>query len=320
MERGGWFIGGKFQRVGTTSCRHFARIRSAGELDKRFCARRDGRVYQIERWRTQLFVVGAFTHIGGRSRRYAAAMDSRTGRLLSWNALITGRAEYSNFGLEERNVAAIAASGNWLYLLGRFDHVRGASRSGLARVTADTGDVSPWNPGVAAYNNGDFGAPLAVGAGRVFVVTETGLESIDARTGRSEAMPVTGVINVLLVDGQHLYVGGNGAGGDGIFVKGRRRGVVAVLDTGSGSVMRPTFALGPRGYADVRALVLSRSTLFVGGDFAKAAGTDRVALAAFSARTGKLLPWRPVGARGQGFIGAIAVSPGVVAIGCSSCE
>jgi hypothetical protein len=319
---GGWFIGGKFKRVGTTSCQHFARIRSTGELDKRFCARPDGPVYQIAQRRTQLLFVGAFTHIGGRSRRYAAALDTRTGRLLSWDALITGRPEPSNFGgLVERNVAAIAVSGNWLYLLGRFDHVRGIPRNGLARVAADTGDVSPWNPGVEAYSNRDYGAPLAVGAGRVFVVTETGLASIDTRSGRSVIWPVAGLIKVLLVSGKHLYVGGDSAGGPGVLVNGRKQGVVAVLNAGSGRSSGRFSAIGPDGAAEVHALMLSSSTLFVGGAFAKAAGTHRIGLAAFSVRTGKLLPWRPLGARGaQGFIGAIAVSPGVVAVGCSFCE
>jgi hypothetical protein len=72
------------------------------------------------------------------ARNHAAAIDARTGRLLSWNPRVNGR------------VNAIAIYGRRVYLGGVFTSVAGHARRNVAAVGHRRGHAKRWNPGADA--------------------------------------------------------------------------------------------------------------------------------------------------------------------------
>jgi hypothetical protein len=111
------------------------------------------------------------------------------------------------------------------------------------------------------------------------------------------------VINVVLPDGS----GGWYIGGDFTHVNGApRRNLAHILADHTLDSWTPGTMPAPY-YASVAALVLSGSTLYVGGNFTQIAGQTRNGLAAIDAVTGALLPWNP-NASGGGPVNAIALN------------
>jgi hypothetical protein len=142
------------------------------------------------------------------------------------------------------------------YVGGHFTRMGPASRGRLAAFDATTGTLTAWNPGVA---------------GRVRSATEP-------------------VVTVLLPDRGRLYVGGRFTE-----VGGRDRYGLAAFDDATGALT--TWNPDP---GEVFALALTGDTVYAGGFFStgerdelgELVGAEWQSLAAFDARTGRLLPWR----------------------------
>ena len=80
---GGWFIGGDFSRIGAVAQQH-RHIRSDGQLDGGFDPGADGRVTALARSGGTVYVGGLFGRIGGRQRRFLAALRASDGRATDW--------------------------------------------------------------------------------------------------------------------------------------------------------------------------------------------------------------------------------------------
>jgi hypothetical protein len=87
---------------------------------------------------TSLRPPGAAAGTQAVARGHVAALNARTGRLLSWNPGANGR------------VNAIAVLGKRVYLGGVFTRVGGRPRRNVAAVGRRRGHVKPWNPGADA--------------------------------------------------------------------------------------------------------------------------------------------------------------------------
>src|SRR5262249_24962133 len=87
-----------------------------------------------------LYVGGQFARVGGQPRASLAAISAATAALLPWSPT----AEDSYFGTP--TIAALAASGETIYLGGTFTAVNGSPREGLAAVDGVTGALLPWDP------------------------------------------------------------------------------------------------------------------------------------------------------------------------------
>jgi hypothetical protein len=171
----------------------------------------DGLVYASTHVGTTVYLGGNFTHaiVDGKPvpRKRLAAVDSRTGKLLSWAPLADG------------TVLALAAAGSSLYATGEFTTVGGLPRAGLAGVDLRSGAVGPLRHTVKGT-----GQALAAAGGRLYLGGS--LRAVDGRAARNLAAfrlsdgaldggfrgGVDGRVRVLSAAGSRLYVGGDFAG------------------------------------------------------------------------------------------------------------
>src|SRR5207249_2691884 len=83
---------------------------------------------------TRIFVGGAFTSVGGRPRRNAAAIDRISEQVTGWDPQVSGPVE------------AIATKGSRVYLGGHFFQVGGQERRAAAAVDSINGALLDWSP------------------------------------------------------------------------------------------------------------------------------------------------------------------------------
>jgi hypothetical protein len=230
-----------------------------------------------------LYVGGEFNRIGGQNRSYLAQVDLTTGLLTAWNPAVDGF------------VTAIAVSGNTVYAMGSFALVGGQSRIGIAALDATTGLATAWNPGTSI--NSSYDAPpisaLAVSGGIVYVAgnydslggqPRNGLGAVDAATGQVTAWNPDASggyapsVSALALSGNTVY-----AGGWFTSIGGQARNHIAALDaaTGLATSWDPLLAGNWDFYSQgiPRTLLLSGSTMYVGGDFSGILGQERCHLA-----------------------------------------
>jgi hypothetical protein len=208
---------------------------------------------------------------------YVAGSFSRVGSVRAANVLhllADGRVERRFHAGTDGSVRALALRGHRLFLGGYFGRIDGHRRLRIGAVDARTGRATGWDARLRALpGNKTAVHALQLGhgvlyAGGTFLTARGVVRRNLAALRLSDARP-TGF-------DAHLHVSFQGVG------------------NGLESVLLPT-----------RALALSVSTLYVGG--------DAVLLEAVNARTGSKLPWRPRLADGQ--VRALAVSGGAVIVG-----
>jgi hypothetical protein len=287
--RGGWFIGGLFDHVGSVACENLAHLTADGRLDQRFCLDPDHIVLELALEGRTLYVGGAFDSIGGERRSLIASLDADTGAINPWHPSASGD-----------HVEAIAATGSVVYVGGRFTSLGGAPRRDLAALDARTGNALPWNPHPddLVFDITLLGSSVFVGGGftRVDGEPRLGVAAFDAQTGDLTAWradlsstlggPPEGWVSALAGSESTLYIGG-------LFdhVGGLARDGLAAVDSVSGAVRPWRPPLSPL----TETLVIAGDTVYAGGDFFASPNEDRKigSLLAIAADTGALEDWRP---------------------------
>lgn len=146
-------------------------------------------------------------------------------------------------------------AGGW-FIGGAFTRVGGVPRYRLAHILA-SGRLDPnWNPAVHGFPGVDF--------------------------------PFAWVLSLTLHDST-LFVGG--AFGE---VAGQPRNGLAALDAGTGALLAWNPNAGDVSSCAIRAMALTSSTLFIGGEFRTIGGLSHNCLAAVEADTGKVTSWKPL--------------------------
>ena len=210
--------------VDATQRKYLLELDSNGDVTD-FDAQSDGPVNNLIVDNDSLFVVGAFSTIGGEVREDVAKLDRTTGLSTSWNTnqdnkvyamgfdgdstlYISGN--FSNAGGQVRqgfagidtttglatdldialddNAEQIIVNGNSLYIVGYFSDVNGSSRNYLAEVDLTTGLVTDWNPA-----NDGFPSNIAVDDDYVYVVGWFDNFGGVARKGFAQVDRITGL-------------------------------------------------------------------------------------------------------------------------------
>lgn len=227
----------------------------------------NGPVYTFARGNGQIYLGGAFSQVGPRTGPFAATSPI-TGRLDESMPPVSGGAG---------RIDAIVSDGAGGYFIGgAFTHVGGVVRDNAAHVLAD-GTVDPnWDP-----RPDDEVAALALSGSTVYMggyfssVDGTILRSyaaaVSATTGQATAWdpePESWVL-ALAVSGSTVYMGGYFLNIN-VSVEGKtQRQFAAAVDSTNGAV-KPWIGQTPiTNPVDdiVRAIAVSGSTVFLGGDF-----------------------------------------------------
>jgi hypothetical protein len=278
------YIGGQFTTVGGQSRNNVAAFNTAtGEVTS-FNPNANGIVKALLLSGSTLYLSGWFNSIGGVSKPFIGAVNATTGYVINdFNPSVN------------MYVSTMVLSGSTLYISGYFSSVGGQSRNMLAAVDAITGAVvTDFNPnpngwpskliisGNILYINGNFST---VGG-----QTRNKLATIDITNNElSNFNPnVNGSIFSLALSDSTLYIGG-------VFttVGGVTRNNLAAVDSVTGALVTDfnpnIISPDPNSNSYIYSLVLSGSTLYIGGRFTTVGGVTRNNLAAVDAITGSLI-------------------------------
>jgi trimeric autotransporter adhesin len=230
----------------------------------------------------RLIIGGDFTRIG-----------APKGHGIPFNA--ASGAEERTFPFVNDDIDAVIpdGSGGW-YIGGHFTRVGGVARNHLARIRAD-GTVDPgFDPDLDQYV-----AALALSGSKLYAggeftevnqgsptVTRNYLAAFDTATGAVDPAfdpNVDNTVYALALSGSTLYASGSFDVVNQAAVTPPARHRIAAFNTTNGTAT----GFDPNVDGDVRALLLSGTTLYAGGLFSTVNGaTDRIDLAAFDTTTG----------------------------------
>ena len=284
---GGWFVGGSFTSVGTTSITNLAHLTSSGSVDAAWNPAPDNTVdaLALSSDHTTLYAGGAFATIGGTTRNGIAALTASSGAPTAWNP--NADAAVSEL--------ALSPDGSTLYAAGSFANIGGAARAGLAALATATGVASSWNPGPDAAVSTLAVSPdgTTVYAGGSFAniggATRSNLAALSASTGLATSWTPqpNGAVSALAVSstGATVYAGGTftAAGGQA------RVDLVALsASTGNATSWDPS----PSGSVAALALSTDGATVFAGGTFTAIGGQTRENVAAVSTADGTATAWQ----------------------------
>ena len=256
----------------------------------------NGTVFSVVRDGGTIYIAGNFSRVGP-AMGGGIAIDAATGAALTPYPKVAGHV----------SVVAPDGSGGW-FIGGDFIAVAGQPRNNLAHLDA-SGQLTPWDPNVSSSGTTSLGGivrALVVSGSTVYVGGDFTLvggqvrvhvAAIDASTGAVTAwnpeVNGSGTVWSLAVNGTTVYVGGQFS-----FIGGQFRNGLAAIDASSGLAtgwdpnpdsQNPPFISEPL----VRALVVSGSTLYVGGSFSSIGGQPRGSIAALSTVTGAAGAWDP---------------------------
>src|SRR5579859_1523717 len=292
--QGGWFVGGSFSLVGDSPHRSLVHIKNDRSLDQNWSPSvAGGSVDCLILAGNTLYLGGSFTNVNGQPRNGAAAVDSVSGALKSWDPNVNGA------------VKAMVLYTTNVYLGGEFTSVGNQTRNRLAAVDLTGGTLSGWDP-----NANDNVEAMVVSGGHLFVGGYFGSvssqsrgcgASFDLSTGLldpwnpnptgiglvvPEIMAMAAWQNTIFVGGLFGSVGSsnriNVAALDATTALATSWDARQVVDAPSGI---------PVDY--VLSLCVYSNALYVGGPLNNIGGQPRSYAAALDLTTGNALPWDP---------------------------
>lgn len=301
---GGWYVGGRFERVEGRYRRGVVHLLADGSVDPAFRMDVEGSVSELALDRTTgtLWVGGSFRRVRGEQRWNLVAAEAATGALRPWLPRGAGG-----------GVGHFELHGDRLYAAGSFSSIDGEDRSFVAAIDRDTGRVLDWDPQVrgnavgsvevqdgVVYLSGDI--HWVVGAGEITAV-------IAVRESDASLVPVE----------YHVHGDSPSAGEllvtDDLVIAGAVTATREGARHGLAAYDRATGALLPW-FEDVwgspRTFAVSGRTVYVNG-ITKVGDEPRNGLAAFDLETGEFLPWAPAGPRGA--VQELEVAGGQIAVG-----
>ncbi|HOY97279.1 MAG TPA: hypothetical protein PK509_16165, partial [Catalimonadaceae bacterium] len=198
----GWFIGGNFSKVGTTTVANLVHILADKTVDPNFLPNPNSTVQSLTLAGGKLYVGGSFTNIGSNAYKRLAALDPASGVPTDWNPGV------------DNTIYSIDVNGNVVTIGGSFSKIGDKDVSYYAKIDGTTGNVLPaitFNSYIYSLrrNNG------ALYAGGSFTSGGFQTGKIAHFSGTNDqptfTFPrVTGAINAIIDDGAGgWYIGGS---------------------------------------------------------------------------------------------------------------
>ena len=239
---------------------------------------------------SSLLTSGEFEAIGGAERHHLAAIDLATGQVLPFNPDL------------DDGVNALAVQGGTLYAAGTFQHVGGGAtiRHNAAAFDTTSGQPTAFDP-----NTADEVFAVAPAGGTVFLgggfsqlnggTARVGLAEVDAQSGAvtSFKQDLDGGALALALRDDTVFVGGQFDHMGGVARRGFAAAKFAPGTLGALTPLDLGLDNSNSGFADVRALLVRGSTIYVTGTFNQVLGQSRLANLAFNLSANELLPFDP---------------------------
>ncbi len=286
---GGWFIGGRFSRVGSVERNHLAHLLADGSVDPNWVVDVSGPVYALAISGSRLYIGGEYRQINGYGRRHIAAVDVVSGEVLDWPvAGAIGK-------IDDTYINAIATNESHVFIGGKFNQIGSHVRSCLAELDATTGDVTDWAPHIVKSNSVTYTEVNTIAVSNSIVYYGGWFTDVDEMPRGNMAATdlnthelidwnpdVSSIVRSIIVSDSTIYAGGvfRLAGGQ------TREGVAAWDEI--------TLALTdwtPEVNSAVHTLAKEGSTIYIGGDFTKVNNIARNRIAAIDAVTGNVSNW-----------------------------
>jgi hypothetical protein len=274
---GGWYVGGKFSRIGTYAISNLAHINANNTVDVGFVPQPNDTVNTLLLNGGSLYLGGAFTTVQGLSANYLASVNRNTGASNFWNPNVNGA------------VNSIGLYNDLLVVGGRFTALGGQTRNRLGALDTLFAQASTWDPapnaqvrkvyvvGNKLYVGGDFTSIGGVSRGYLASYNLPAFAIEPWNAGANAA------VSDLLLEGTSLYVAGAFT-----VIGGANRNYLAAISPVNGL----SSSFNPNPDNRVLSLAWSDNHLIVGGLFTNMGGQGRKRLAKVSS-TGLLAAWHP---------------------------
>lgn len=303
-RQGGWYIGGDFTLVGTTSQPRIAHITSEGVLDTDFNPDIDNgavRALALSPDGATVYAGGSFNLVdNGTARNYVAAFSAADGSTTAFDPSAGATV----------HTLALSSDGETLYLGGEFGAVNGGGtlRNHLAAFdTTGAGTVLLFNPDPDGFVRtlALTGDDTTLFMGGDFNVVATGSGSATTTRNYIAAFDTTATGTVAVFDPnadntvQELEFGPGEttiyAGGSFANIGGQVRAEFAELDVTTGSSTALDAEVVSGGGSTVYAIELSsdENTIYLGGNFTDVDGQSRANFAEIDATTGAASSFDP---------------------------
>ena len=306
------YVGGYFTSMGVQWRNNVAAIDTSTGLPTAWNPNANGRadldntdypvdrsVYALAVSDSTVYVGGAFSSIGGKTRKSLAALDAVTGQVTNWNP----SALYSSYDMAI--VRDLVISGSIVYAAGDFTAIGGQNRTTIAALDTVTGLATAWAPKIngplinmALSNNG-----LYVGGmfSKVGNDARNAIAEIDTSTGLATSWNP----NASLSNGYSPWVGAFAVQGSIVYAGGsfdtigtKARSGLAALDASTGVATDWNPNVGSAYASDyyhpsVCALAATDAVVYAGGDFTSVGLKSRSAIAAIDVSSGEATDWNP---------------------------
>ncbi len=295
------YVGGEFATYRGAPSQNLAKVDlTTGNLDTAFTQTTgfDGLgVCALAVSGTSLYVGGYFSTYRGAPAERLAKVDLTTGNLDTTFTQSTGIT-----GDSYSKVAVLAISGSSLYAGGEFTSYRGITIQNLAKVDLTSGNLdttftkstgfddmgvrSLAVSGTSLYVGGYFrnyrGAP-AQGLAKIDLITGNLNTSFTQSAAFVSSTSNGGLVSTLAISGTSLYIGGQFR-----TYRGAPAQLLAKVDLATGNLDTTFTQTTGMNWSVVRALAVSGSSVYVGGNFTIYRGTPAERLARINLTTGNL--------------------------------
>lgn len=229
-----------------------------------------------------IYVGGFFNTVGDQDRICVAAIDKITGNATGWNADLYESEPMTTYGSWIR---LLALGGDTLYMAGIFNRVGEVLLNNVAALDAATGALKDrWAPWTSIDWLASIDA-LAVSNGIVYIGGHysgsfAAVDAITGNTANTDWNPeANGAVKAITISDGTVYAGGNFSS-----IGGENRNNLAALDstTGLANDWNPDIWNPNSVYSNiVDTVIVSGSTIYVGGSFIDAGGRAHANLAVF---------------------------------------